>query len=303
MTFNLGDGAGTSGSTATITYSPNSWGDITVTTDGSADSEISNTVKRTKKRIGPRLYFRYVKSKFKKTEEKILFERLGKIQELLLQAEELNQYALHEELSKRLLEDVFESEAMALGIDTWVEEKHIHKFMGFVKASDSDDDYRNKIVYFKSLEEFPRPIPVGVRKKIKKVQDREIFDELMVLYLDYTNDSKEIKSTKEKIREKDPIIFGRKKDGERLYYIVDWVDDVCDLTLDKIIESKKVKAKKIPEINKRYLTKLKNDIIKKQKRLEETKSSNYKELIQKEENERKKGKDSFWKKLKRKFGG
>lgn len=49
----------------------------------------------------------------------------------------------------------------------------------------------------------------------------------------------------EERREKDPILFGafldREKNAinERFYYIGDWVDDYCDLTLDKMVAEMK----------------------------------------------------------------
>ena len=46
-------------------------------------------------------------------------------------------------------------------------------------------------------------------------------------------------------KEKDPIVFGIFTDKEniftldRLYYVADWVDEYCDLTLDKLVEEYK----------------------------------------------------------------
>ena len=41
-------------------------------------------------------------------------------------------------------------------------------------------------------------------------------------------------------REKDPILFGAIMDGDvcfdRLYFICDWTDEFCDLTLDQLAE-------------------------------------------------------------------
>ena len=35
---------------------------------------------------------------------------------------------------------------------------------------------------------------------------------------------------------RDPILFGLINHSERLYYIADWEDELCDLTLDRIAE-------------------------------------------------------------------
>ena len=39
---------------------------------------------------------------------------------------------------------------------------------------------------------------------------------------------------KEKEIKKDPILFGVIKKSRKLYYVADWKDEVCDLTLDKM---------------------------------------------------------------------
>ena len=68
---------------------------------------------------------------------------------------------------------------------------------------------------------------------------RKVFgeDNLYEVFTDYTK--KEQRKIAKERREKDPIIFGAlKKDGkvlDRLYYICDWVDEYCDLTLDKLV--------------------------------------------------------------------
>lgn len=36
---------------------------------------------------------------------------------------------------------------------------------------------------------------------------------------------------------KDPILFGVIRNSDKLYYIADWVDEYCDLTLEKMFET------------------------------------------------------------------
>jgi hypothetical protein len=44
--------------------------------------------------------------------------------------------------------------------------------------------------------------------------------------------------TKEEIaRKKDPILFGLIEDRRRLYFVGDWEDEYCNLTLDKIADA------------------------------------------------------------------
>jgi len=300
----------------------NSGGVSNIQLTSQAESPSGHSWKVDKKRIGPRLYFKYVKSKFTKTEVKNLDKKLTALKSMLDDAEELGQVALFEELSNQIMLAVQQAELISCGYDKCINEKYIRKFMGICTEAKPTkvpsreelenerlsiidyDNYKNswghdKIIYFKPLKEFPRKIPAKVKTIIKKVQKKNLFDEFMILYLDYTADSRKIKSNKEKIREKDPILFGRDRyRADNLYYITDWVDEVCDLTLDQIIEKEEGSVKQLLDINAEYVSKLKKEVLERNKRLKETKPSNYKELMEEEDKGWIKGnKKGFWKKV------
>lgn len=62
-----------------------------------------------------------------------------------------------------------------------------------------------------------------------------IFDNYVVLH--YDPEKKGFALTEiEKKSKKDPILFGVMKGRRILYYVGDWIDDYCDLTLDKFAE-------------------------------------------------------------------
>ena len=86
-----------------------------------------------------------------------------------------------------------------------------------------------------------REIPDEIVDTVAKVKD--IFDELYVVFTDYTG-KEERKVAKER-RDKDPILFGVFKNNvvvsDRFYFLGDWVDEYCDLTLDKFIDQYKEK--------------------------------------------------------------
>ena len=108
---------------------------------------------------------------------------------------------------------------------------------------------------------------------------KNIFTEFVVVFTDYTEESTKI--VEEKRREKDPILFGifyeksgnnfssRKNLYDKFYYIGDWVDEHCDLTLSKLVEEtakktgKDIKHKimlpKDEEEIKNYIAGLKKD--------------------------------------------
>ena len=98
------------------------------------------------------------------------------------------------------------------------------------------------------LESYEREIPDEIVEIIQKVKDK--FDQLYVVFTDYTGEH-ERKVEKER-REKDPILFGAFKDKgnsviiDRFYYLGDWIDEYCDLTLDKMVnECEKVGKRNI----------------------------------------------------------
>ena len=72
---------------------------------------------------------------------------------------------------------------------------------------------------------------------------------MYVLYTDYSK--KEERVIEEERREHDPILFGtfqsrkNKVCIDRFYYLGDWVDEYCDLTLDKMIEQTEKRGRNI----------------------------------------------------------
>ena len=132
-----------------------------------------------------------------------------------------------------------EREIVKLGINTFVYKDDIEAYISNV-ASD--------VVKIIDLESYEREIPDEIVSIIEKVRDK--FDQLYVVFTDYTGEH-ERKVAKER-REKDPILFGAFKDKsnsviiDRFYYLGDWVDEYCDLTLDKMVnECEKVGKRNI----------------------------------------------------------
>lgn len=97
------------------------------------------------------------------------------------------------------------------------------------------------------LSAFQRVIPSSVVAEMLKFKD--VFDDFFILCTDYTDDHAFRNQGEEERREieKDPIMFGviypktkeeKKLIGDcydRLYFIADWVDDYCDLTLESLV--------------------------------------------------------------------
>lgn len=105
------------------------------------------------------------------------------------------------------------------------------------------------------LSRYEREVPDEVVEKLLRV--KEHFDDFFVIFTDYTG-KVEKQIAKDKI-EKDPILFGvfRNKDlrvvNERFYYIGDWIDEYCDLTLDRMVgDFKRVSGKQITNLIPQY---------------------------------------------------
>ena len=101
------------------------------------------------------------------------------------------------------------------------------------------------------MEKYPRSIPDEVVEKIQLLREKDIFDRFYVVFTDYTGEvEKQVEVEK---RRKDPIIFGafeQRLEGvwdilDRFYYIADWEDEYCDLTLAKMVDAMSKKKKDI----------------------------------------------------------
>lgn len=272
----------------------------TVIADYQSPSGVKGKIglERTAKGIHPRLYFSYVKSKLNKIEKEKLAKRIDKLRSMVVSADDMDQQALYESLSLMLAVAIRESEAYVCGFSRWIERKSIDKFIYAV---------RERTVKFEELEKFPRVIPEKVRVKIRNCKNKNLFDDYWILYTDYTKEV--LKTTKEKVREKDPIVFGRFSYQENILYpIGDWVDEYCDITLEKVVEKLRkddplYQLNEVPEMSEKSIQKLLAEVKVRHDRLKGTNASNYKDNMVKEDKDKiNRLKDpNFWNKLWDKF--
>ena len=144
------------------------------------------------------------------------------------------QTALMEDLLRGLVTNKYESVLFAEGLYYIVTEEQM---VSFVKQCERGI----KLDYIKN---FTRPLPQEVVSKIERVNQLEVFDNYVVLY--YDPDGKIYKETaREEAKRRDPIVFGVIAGSTKLYYIADWVDEYCDLTLEKFIDAIGVKKEEL----------------------------------------------------------
>lgn len=182
--------------------------------------------------ITPYLYFQQVKEKVQTMDDKKLAIAY---QNAIRLAEKYNRTGQKKALRKlkfHIESIVKEKKVLEMGITKFVYKSDIEYYI---------KDVASKQVVILDLASFERDIPDEIVEALEKVKD--IFDEFYVVCTDYTGEiSRRVNKDR---REKDPILFGvfldRNKNAinERFYYIGDWVDEYCDLTLDKMVAEMK----------------------------------------------------------------
>ena len=136
------------------------------------------------------------------------------------------QLAMKEKLLRDMVVNKYESVLYANDLYYVVTEDQI---VEFVKKTE-------KGVRLTYIKNYMRVIPPEVVEKITKTNALEIFDNYAILHYDpdCLAYSETIEETKKR---RDPILFGLIRGSNKLYYITDWIDEFCDLTLDKFVET------------------------------------------------------------------
>lgn len=130
-----------------------------------------------------------------------------------------------------------ERELVKLGVNNFIYRDDVEEYI---------DKVSNKVVKIIELENYEREIPDEVVEVISKTKN--IFDQLYVVFTDYTGEIE--KRVEKERRDKDPILFGTFQDKQsrsvidRFYFLADWEDEYCDLTLDKMVNEYKQKENK-----------------------------------------------------------
>lgn len=187
-----------------------------------------------KKELTPQEVFDDIKSKRNKVTDKELKEFYNSNLRLAEKYLKTGQVHLIEKLSMLINNYEKEMELIKLGIDSYIYKDDVTEFL---------DRVENNAIVFIELHRYPRDIPDDIVDTIEKTKD--IFDKMYVLFTDYTG---EVRSKiEEERREKDPILFGvfeeesssklesNKLVNDRFYFLGDWEDEYCDLTMDKFL--------------------------------------------------------------------
>ena len=200
------------------------------------NTQVENTEEL--KEISPAEYFEIVKSKMEEEKEenvrKIYDVTLNKMKKYMI----TGQVKAAKELYAKAIYLEKEMELLRKGVTQYVLRTDISNYI---------ENIANDCVCIIELKNYDREIPDDILDVVMDTKD--IFDEYFIVFTDYTG---EVRSKVEaEKRDKDPILFGNIFiDGmvsPKMYFLGDWIDEFCDLTLDKMIEEIVKKEKKKPE--------------------------------------------------------
>lgn len=158
------------------------------------------------------------------------FSRIEPYLKALKDAKSMGQTALVQRLLGRIILVKYESILKTYGFNKRISEGQL---VDFIKKTE-------KGVSLCYVGNFGRPIPNDVIEKKILADQLHVFDNYCILH--YDPDKKSYQMTveereRERIKKNDPILFGILRGSRDLYYIADWIDDKCDLTLDKFIKT------------------------------------------------------------------
>ena len=186
------------------------------------------TTDNVESQLTPQQYFEQVKER----KHNITDEELVKVYDNCLEL--LNKYKITGQ-KKGMRKLMFhleciekEREIVKMGINTFIYRDDIEEYIDTV-AKDTV-----KII---ELENYEREIPDEIVEVIAATKDK--FDQLYIVFTDYTG--KVERQIEKERRDKDPILFGTFQNQsnrtviDRFYYLGDWEDEYCDLTLDKMV--------------------------------------------------------------------
>lgn len=165
-------------------------------------------------------FFRRVKNSSQHVE--IIASRTRDCEAAILDADRAGQVALKEQLVALLTASRAEAQMVAAGLGRYLDEEAV---VALVKKS-------SRAVRLDWVANFIRPIPVGVLAKKLEADELGIFDNYAVMHYDPRGKS----HAKTAAQARDSILFGLVRGRRRLYYVGDWVDEQCNLTLEQVVD-------------------------------------------------------------------
>ena len=207
-------------------------------------------------KLDPQVYFDILKNSKHQTTDKFLDDFQKIIQQELSKAMFTKQNKMVKKLAYAMSIIPRERQLIQEGIDVYILREDIEEYIKSVEK---------KVVKVIELDNYERSIPNEVVEKLQKIQETTPFDRYFVVFTDYTGE--QTRKVQEERRRKDPILFGcfeQQIDGvwdvfDRFYFIADWEDEYCDLTLAKMVDAM---SKKKDIVNKVSIDKATSEEVK-----------------------------------------
>jgi hypothetical protein len=178
------------------------------------------------KKVTAEFFFGFVKSSLNEVQKDELITRLDKLTHIMQLAHDNEQIALKEHVQRQIAGVVMQQEADVRGYGKYVTRETIDKFRHQVEFRTPE---------LTELKNFPRVIPPEPAEKLREAKEAKIFDSFWVL--SWNPKQEQLETVKDRVIKKDPILFGCFDfDKDTFYFVCDWIDEVCDLTLDKMVD-------------------------------------------------------------------
>lgn len=205
-----------------------------------AESQLVEVREISEDNMTPFEYFQHIKDRVNQMDDKDLKAMYSSATKLMEKYEAFGQEKAMKKIAFHIKTLLHEYDLLQLGINRFVYKDDITNYI---------DNISKKPVKIIEMKNYPREIPDEMLDIVN--QTRDIFDEFYVIFTDYTGELE-----KEVEKERDPILFGgfctkgREIVADRFYYLGDWVDEYCDLTLEKLIKETSKDIVKVVEIPK-----------------------------------------------------
>lgn len=176
--------------------------------------------------IHPALYFKYIKKKFSLLQRPKMDKRMKVLERAFDAAANNGQDMLANKILREIACYARESVMFAKGIKWCIEEEFLRKYKNQIRGGHiSDTDFQH----------FTRVVPANVLKRKKELEG--VFDGFVIYhYWDQKTADKGQKMTQEeRSKMRDPVLFGKIDESDKLYFIIDWEDEYCDLSLDEML--------------------------------------------------------------------
>jgi acyl carrier protein len=178
--------------------------------------------------------FSFLKSRFSIIQSAKLSKKYERVSELLEMSKKTSQIALSDMLMEKFGAMIREQEMLVCGYKYFFTPEQLNRFINACEKRDT--------IKLTKVKNYIRVIPKKIRDKMEKAKEKMLFDDFFVLHTDPEN--KAIAKTAEE--KKDPILFGVVRESKNYYFIDDWIDEHCDITMKKVLEVLDIDA---PEIS------------------------------------------------------